>query len=124
MKSTQEAFTKIVLHLRRQGERSLDNGACVYRGENGRSCAIGCIIADEHYTEALEGTVLKNPDRHGTWQRSGALFRALKASGWDVSNKTLEMLCAMQAIHDAIDVADWESRFTAVAKGYGLELPQ
>ncbi len=116
MKSTQEAFTKIVLHLRKQGAKSLDTGACVYRGENGRSGAIGCIIADEHYTEAFEGATVKSVHRHG-------VIRAISKSGWDTSERTLEMLCEMQTIHDSVDVHLWEGRFAQVAKEYNLELP-
>ncbi|AND75093.1 hypothetical protein pf16_170 [Pseudomonas phage pf16] len=27
---------------------------CAYRGENGTMCAVGCLIADEHYTPEME----------------------------------------------------------------------
>ena len=53
----QEAFDKMVRHLQSQNWKQATEGEfgpCVYRGDNGRMCAIGCLIPDNEYTEALE----------------------------------------------------------------------
>ncbi len=119
MKSTQEAFTKIVLHLRKQGARSLSASQCMYRGGEGLSCAVGCIIDDEHYHVHLEGASLgsNNPS-------TKKVIAALTASGWNMSQgDTFEVLCAMQEVHDDTHVESWEPAFAKVAKTYGLGLP-
>lgn len=54
--TNQEAFTRVVLHLRRQGRQSSDGIAgCAYRSKDGLRCAIGVLITDEFYTEDMEG---------------------------------------------------------------------
>jgi hypothetical protein len=47
---------KIEQHLIQQKARSVDEGnkVCMYRGEQGRMCAAGCLIPDEVYGRHLE----------------------------------------------------------------------
>lgn len=56
----QETFDKIVTHLLMQGKpatKTQESGSvsCVYRGDEGTMCAIGCLIPDEKYSPQLEG---------------------------------------------------------------------
>lgn len=56
MMNNQEVFDKVATHLFTQGKRATDSlGACVYRGPNGTSCAVGCLIPDELYHPGIEG---------------------------------------------------------------------
>ena len=42
-------------HLLQQKALSHNSdGVCLYRGIKGRSCAVGCLIKDKHYTSELE----------------------------------------------------------------------
>jgi len=54
----QEFYDKICAHLVKQGCRSMGEGplstACLYRGANGRKCAIGAVIPDDIYTEEMD----------------------------------------------------------------------
>lgn len=51
-----EAIKKAIKLTYQQGERSVDSdGNCLYRGERGLKCAVGHLIADEHYNPSLEG---------------------------------------------------------------------
>jgi hypothetical protein len=55
----EEIFDHVEKHLKSQGCRSLlpdghITGYCAYRGEEGRMCAVGCLIGDDEYTSALE----------------------------------------------------------------------
>lgn len=51
----QEIFDKVVTHLFAQGVQSLNKyNECQYRGQNGTSCAVGCLIPDEEYDARLE----------------------------------------------------------------------
>ena len=52
MSVLQELFDKIATHLLTQGARSENSlGKCLYRGEFGRKCAVGCLISDEEYEQ-------------------------------------------------------------------------
>jgi hypothetical protein len=55
----QQMFDFMLNHLRNQGGPSVDedfgDSACMYRGNNGRMCAIGCMIPDRLHNPKLEG---------------------------------------------------------------------
>jgi hypothetical protein len=55
MKSEQEIFDTVALHLIKQGKQSIDaDGNCLFRGPNGLKCAVGCLIPDEVYRPEME----------------------------------------------------------------------
>lgn len=46
-----------------QGSRSVDESdTCAYRGDGGRKCVVGHIIADEHYDRGFEGCPAHNSE--------------------------------------------------------------
>lgn len=49
--TAQEMFTTVVLHLRKQGRRAVEekDGVfyCRYRASDGASCAVGCLLTDD-----------------------------------------------------------------------------
>ncbi len=97
-KSPQAVFDKIVAHLRQQNARSISGvGDCMYRGEGGRMCAVGCLIPDDVYRPGLEG----------------ALDDIEFFNGWP--DETYTLLGRMQIIHDQTKPEDWESEFRALA---------
>lgn len=53
----QTIFNNAFLGVLKQGvpSVSIKLGMCAYRGDEGRKCAIGHSIADEEYTEEMEG---------------------------------------------------------------------
>lgn len=56
----QEIFDKVVVHLANQKVKSTDGatdegGICLYRGPEGRMCAVGCLLSDEEYSPDMEG---------------------------------------------------------------------
>lgn len=53
--NNQEVFDKVVEHLVAQGQPAREGFKCFYRGPNGTKCAVGCLIPDELYDEAMEG---------------------------------------------------------------------
>lgn len=56
MKTAQQIFDTTLNHLRKQGVAAVSFiGHCRYRGENGTSCAVGCLIPEEAYAFELEG---------------------------------------------------------------------
>lgn len=55
----QTIFDTVINHLVKQGVQSSaevagTNGKCAYRGVNGLSCAVGCLISDEDYRENMD----------------------------------------------------------------------
>ena len=65
MNNIQEVFEYVAAHLIKQGKPSLASydskrkeyrysGGCSYRGANGTSCAVGCLIPDDEYKVVLE----------------------------------------------------------------------
>jgi len=119
MMTHQEIFDKVATHLIKQGRQSATEvGGCVYRGPNNTSCAIGCLIPDNAYDplfDADDGSVLHqvgNP----------AFVAALAAGGVDLTDETvLDLLDALQGLHDDTDYPSWHWRLQTLASGWGLE---
>lgn len=104
MLTNQQLFDKVVTHLRTQGvQAAVFNGSetvyCKYRID-GKMCAAGCLIADEHYSQDLEG------------EKSSAanVYLAIKAS---IGEHDADLVRKLQLVHDNAD--SWSS--------YGLDEP-
>ncbi len=84
---------------------------CAYRGTNGRSCAVGCLIADEHYSPALENQNAGSP----------IVQDALLKSGVDAYDSlTRDMLMELQGMHDGMSPSRWAARFDQIANNFGV----
>jgi len=102
--TNQEAFDKMVAHLRKQGRKSEHRGACRYRTKDGLMCAVGCLLTDEEYKRGMEGMGVEHMQhRYEVLQDLDPPF-----------------LAEMQDTHDAYDPTDWEARFASTAVTYGL----
>lgn len=107
-----EVFNKVEAHLLSQGAKSMSyaidstvkTSACAYRGEMGRSCAIGCLIKDQFYHRGLEGLVM--------WidmlPYEPELAKALTSSGIELNSVMTYMLYDLQRLHDAENIEYWE----------------
>ena len=92
----QQVFERIVDHLLAQKEPALNPGkyACMYRGENGKKCAVGVLIPDEEYLSGFEGKDVRELLNH--YPRLHTVF--------DLSEEydgELRLLVMLQDIHDA-----------------------
>lgn len=100
----QEVFDQVVEHLLKQRAQSRHATDCAYRGDGGLKCAAGCLIADDEYSEELEGlgwaVLVRNrpnfPKRH---------------SG---------LIQGLQAIHDTRPPMCWSFYLQELAREYGL----
>lgn len=111
----QSIFDKVVIHLRKQNAKSLDliTNACAFRGENGKKCAIGCLISDEEYTSDMES--------YGYLRLLEEAYPKLFVSTLDLNSKKL--IGRLQRIHDLTNVESWEKGFENVVKEFNLTLP-
>lgn len=116
MKTNQEIFDQVAIHLMTQRRRAehLD-GRCVYHAEDGSKCAVGCLISDDAYSPTIEYELL--PDSWGI----STLGSALEASG--VSRSSYLLLGRLQILHDATPPAKWRLELSSVAVRFGLTLP-
>ena len=112
----QEVFDKIVNHMLTQNAKALDvKGICMYRGEEGRMCAVGCLITDEAYSPDIEKNAADSEE----------VLQALRNSGidiapWSPSNADSRFLNEIQQIHDYIDVDVWEKALIRFAEKNSL----
>ena len=118
----QEIFDAAAAHLMGMDGPSLDKDGdgCVYRGEdldgcyNGQMCAVGLFIADEHYSENLEGSGIT-----GSQSVADAV-----ANSWgqdDLTYDQLSLLADLQMAHDdasrVISEDDWSMDIVAALDG-------
>jgi len=98
----QEVFNKVVLHLYMQGEPAFGpTEGCCYRGINGSSCAVGCLIPDDKYDPIIEGVdilqVIEGQNPLYITKSSARLTTILKELSL---LDHLELLQDLQVVHD------------------------
>lgn len=112
----QEVFDKIVNHMLTQNAKAQDvKGICMYRGEEGRMCAVGCLITDEAYSPDIEKNAADTEE----------VLQALRNSGidiapWSPSNTDTQFLYEIQQIHDYTNVDVWEKALVQFAEKNSL----
>ena len=123
MATRQEVFNRAYLGLASQGFQQSksscgpETSACMYRGANGRRCAIGWCIPDEKYDPNFEGkNVLEN-------------WKIVRAIGLDITDQQfgpdLQFARSLQVAHDAAKTSmDMRYRLDMVAKKYHLTVPE
>ena len=97
----QEVFNTVKEHLLRQGTRSIwhySSSTCLYRGPEGRKCAIGCLIPDEYYQPSMEGIAIDS--------FRGEFDYVLSYLGVNCDDD-IEFLQDLQNVHDSYHPDDW-----------------
>lgn len=131
MTTLQNIYDRVRLHMLKQGRRAmLPSGACAYRTEGGHKCAVGCLIADEHYSttfecvslESLTNDIATAEKKESALQIIGAVAKSLGLPPFDVESDTFKLLHALQEVHDDINIVvdKWPVKLAAVAKRFGL----
>ncbi len=118
----QEIFDKAARGVLEQGGPSIDEDGCMYRAPNGRKCAAGHLIADEHYNPRCENGVV-DPQEYGTGYAARCVRKALIASG--VPPELHLFVRSLQKAHDEVStnasfMSDWTSRMRDIAAAHGL----
>ena len=115
----QEIFDKVATHLLTQGKRAghlMDDGEfrCMYRGPEGTTCAIGCLIPDDLYSRNME-----NNNIHALQDKFPEIANFFEMN----SNITrVFFLNSLQRAHDNYfeDPGTLKTRLARVAVEYGL----
>ena len=111
MKTLQDVFNTVATHLLKQGRRSENNtGACLYR-DGPRRCAVGVLIADEHYHETLEYQGVA----------TAAVMTSLERSGWPCTPEAENLYYTLQYVHDSVRPRNWREKLASVAKTFNLD---
>ena len=92
----QAIMDKVALHLITQGEASMSygGGSCLYRGQDGKTCAIGCLIEDAAYSGEMEG----DTPTHGNLVRYALVMSGVIDETTDAA--MLDYLEELQVAHD------------------------
>lgn len=115
--NTQELFDKVATHLLTQKSKAhnpddldyLGHPRCMYRAPDGKMCAVGCLITDEHY----------NPDYEGAPVRQITDIVELSI-GRDLLFDEVTLLVELQSLHDSRQVYDWRYFLKKLAEGWEL----
>lgn len=119
--TNQEIFNKVAKHLLKQNARSVDpnDEICCYRGPDGLQCAVGCLIADEHYSPELEGLPVD------TYRVRGALYASgiveVHPDSPLYTGDAAVLLAELQVIHDNDGPAYWRQALRMTAESFGLD---
>jgi hypothetical protein len=87
MLTNQEAFTTVGNHLINQRFKSVNDDIsnfCMYRGCDGRTCAIGCLISDKDYKPSFEN------------KPAGFIIKSIPT----LSQLNEQLLARLQSFHD------------------------
>ena len=122
----QSIFNRVAEHLLTQNAQSLtdtvtDEGqvekGCAYRGSNGLKCAVGCLIADEHYSPELEGDNITSPPVCEAVRESIDPHHKMTQAEWAEIQYLLDRL---QLRHDNSDPSEWSSDLDVIAAQFNL----
>ena len=107
MNKSKEIFRKISRHLLTQNERSLVEEDCFYRQpETGLSCAVGCLIDNDHYSVSLEGLRAHEPP----------VQKAISDSlGFELAYEEIRILMDLQNLHDYHPPTEWVKQLDLLA---------
>lgn len=119
--TAQEVFDKVYAHLLTQNAKSTNGaGQCRYRGENNRSCAVGCLITDQEYQPSMDGEPFA--DGHRLDMTSVQYLNAHKLLPERLVPH-LPLLKSLQNIHDSDDVNLWKDSLATFALAHNFTIP-
>ena len=118
----QEIFDTVSTHLLTQNRKSITeiNGkpeVCAYRGNNGASCAIGCLIPDAAYHPDLEGQSISDAD---VWVAAHPVIGSSFLGSRHAGNAKFKLLRELQMMHDGNHVEEWPVILQELANDHGL----
>lgn len=128
----QSIYDRVKTHLLTQNAKSQTSTplpyeqtrvTCSYRGTEGRTCAVGCLITDECYSRTLEDRAVCERVVYDALACSDVVAGGVDTLGWIClvdRPRDLRLLDALQRVHDGDAVADWPVKLAKVATDFGL----
>lgn len=117
----QEIFDTVYKALLEQGEPSVNNGVCAYRGANGNKCAVGHMISDDLYDPEFEGFGLELIPEHIINHIVGSVDE------YEYVERT-SLLHKLQKAHDKqmrlYGLDEWKKRMKEIANEFNLVFPE
>ncbi len=95
----QEIYDKVCNHLARQKTRAKQGNACAYRTDDGRRCAVGCLVPRHVWKKEI-----------GPTRNNDSVDTLMKTSPWAKKNlgRNERLLQRLQIAHDRdIQSAGW-----------------
>jgi hypothetical protein len=115
----QQIFDTVVAHLRQQKSKALsDVGSCMYRSDDGKKCAAGCLMTDEEYAPGMEGNSIGAILASDA--RSNGVSIPCPTSLFEKLGQHASLIRKLQIVHDSREVKDWEDGLAIVARQYNL----
>jgi hypothetical protein len=116
----QKIHNKIKKHLLTQKAKSTeaDSHRCMYRGANGKKCAIGGLIPDKTYDPIIEGCGIDVDEAEYYCQENPEGFKLLQAILTSIGiscKKDKYWLAEYQNIHDCSEVQYWSDQLEELA---------
>lgn len=110
-----DLFGRVARHLIKQSAKAKGSGGgCRYLAEDGKQCAVGCLIRPDAYVATMEGSEVDSDE----------VLRVLEQSGIATAHRAVrELLRLLQRVHDHEAVADWASALSHIAADNGFEMP-
>jgi hypothetical protein len=112
----QALFDEVALGLLEQNAKSAgeveSTETCMYRDPDGLKCAVGMVIADEHYSPTFEGVAALN------YKVCDALIASGRITG--PNDCRLDLLAQLQEVHDHIQVVNWPGALRRLAEKWSL----
>lgn len=123
----QEVFDTVATHLLTQKAVAMDvhGSTCMYRGTEGRKCAVGCLIPDEVYEERFEKLEIGGTFPRESWH-TPELFKQRTADQADLNHlvsmihEDLGFLRELQKVHDRDGVVEWYTSLKNIAEDHSL----
>jgi hypothetical protein len=124
----QEIFDKVTEHLLTQKKKAErpnpyypdSKPHCAYRGSDGTSCAVGCLIPDEHYTADMEGGGVWRADVVKGLFNAGVLSVDSTYNVFGEDRTKLDLLERLQTVHDNYEPSAWAFRLYTLSKQFQL----
>lgn len=107
----QQIFDKVTKHLLTQNKISEDYFGCVYRGDNGLKCAVGCLIPDHLYHDSIENKTVDSPEVSAIMKQIIPGYNSRKE----------ELLMRLQEIHDEFETFVWKTKLQELALTFNLK---
>jgi hypothetical protein len=102
-------------HLIKQGKRAENEEfECVYRyPESDDKCVIGALISDDHYDPDIEGHTIESCDL--------ILELIARSNNVPVESINVDVMNALQFIHDYFEPSEWAQKLTDFAAMLGYD---